>query len=175
MNETEAKALEWICREYKVNAGDVQYRHNESPDFILPSGVGLEVKKTQHPTCHTILFGLRQWQSLEKQKDVFVLVFYDSDEPDAVIPFNEIDPKTRKWGAYHMVITNGVPGVIERNDWLRLSKTLPHYTLEDKAKRNKELVEMTENRLDLSWRQIGKEFGISGARAWVIYKRCKGK
>jgi len=49
------------------------------------------------------------------------------------------------------------------------------YKISDKEKRNKELVEVAENRLDLSWREIGEMFGISGARAWVIYKRCKGE
>lgn len=54
---------------------------------------------------------------------------------------------------------------------------MPHYTLEEKRKRNADLVEMVNNHPDLSFREIGalQKPPISGARAWVIYKRCKGK
>ena len=47
------------------------------------------------------------------------------------------------------------------------------YKLADREKRNEELVVLAKNRLDLTWKQIGQLFGISGARAWWINKRWK--
>jgi len=52
---------------------------------------------------------------------------------------------------------------------------MPKYDSNTKIERNKAIVEMVRRRPDFSLKEIGKIFGISGARIWLINKKWKGK
>ncbi|KKN74870.1 hypothetical protein LCGC14_0386190 [marine sediment metagenome] len=100
MNATETKALKWLCLAYGIKEKDITFRSHSSPDFLLSSGAGIEVKKLQSKSCRTITFGLKQWQILHKQKDIFILVFSIYDEPDITIPFDRINDESSIWCGY---------------------------------------------------------------------------
>jgi len=48
---------------------------------------------------------------------------------------------------------------------------MPKYDRNTKTIRNKHLADYAKNHPELSWRELGVIFGVSGARAWLIAKR----
>ena len=52
---------------------------------------------------------------------------------------------------------------------------MPKYDSNTKTSRNRDIVETVRKRPDYSLREIGKIFGISGARVWLINKKWKEK
>ena len=78
MNTLEQKALAWLINTTGYNAGDILYSPNMSPDFILPDGRGLEVKRLQ--ARHGFVLYPRQWLELLKYKNCTITIWESSAE-----------------------------------------------------------------------------------------------
>jgi hypothetical protein len=81
LTDSERKALDWLTKKY----GKIMFNYNKSPDFILPDGRGIEVKR---PAFNTIYFTAKQW--FELSGDTEIMLMGDGSEPIAIVPFSEV-------------------------------------------------------------------------------------
>ncbi len=111
MNITETKAYNWLkTKGYK----DVVFRRNITPDFVTDNGEMFEVKKSRNKT---IRFSPGQYNSLKKARGVKILVFDGGNEPEEIIPFDELRDGQTMWGGYRLYGTQDVDHVV-LNVWL---------------------------------------------------------
>lgn len=85
MTITKKIVLEWLVRE-GYRREDIEFNRYSSPDFILPDGRRIEVKRV---AGNTIYFTRKQWENLDDDVEI-ALVHESSQEPIAVIPFSEV-------------------------------------------------------------------------------------
>lgn len=85
LTDSERKALDWLIKKYGENYGKIRFNYNMSPDFILPGGRKIEVKR---PAFNTIYFTAKQW--FELSGDTEIMLMEDGPEPIAVVPFSEV-------------------------------------------------------------------------------------
>lgn len=117
MNKTEQRAYRWLLKNgYK----DIVFSGRATPDFITKDGGLFEVKKARNKT---IWFGGGQASVLQELNNVKILV-YDSnegdDEPDVIIPYDEIQYGQIIWNNYRISGTDND----KNNDTINLKITL---------------------------------------------------
>ena len=98
MNKTERRALRWLVATTNFRAKDIIFRSHLSPDFLLPDGSGVEVKRF---TSFNLNIPFTQWQQLKECHPCSIAVFKDSRIPDIVIPFEMLQVgKNNRLGDY---------------------------------------------------------------------------
>ncbi|MEM1681055.1 MAG: hypothetical protein QXZ56_07605 [Sulfolobales archaeon] len=82
---TKRMVLEWlISRGYRRE--DIVFNRRSSPDFILPDGRRIEVKRV---AGNAVYFTRKQWECLDDGVEI-ALVNEGLKEPIAVVPFSEV-------------------------------------------------------------------------------------
>ncbi|MEM1868560.1 MAG: hypothetical protein QXY41_05995 [Thermoproteota archaeon] len=82
---TKRIVIDWLVRS-GYRREDIVFNRRSSPDFILPDGRKIEVKRL---AGSTIYFTPKQWESLTDDVEV-VVVKEDMREPVAIVPFSMI-------------------------------------------------------------------------------------
>jgi len=84
MTKTKLMFREWLLKQYAKE--QIVFNKYGSPDFLLPEGRKIEVKR---PMGNVIYFTDRQWRMMDDKTEV-AIVHEDYSEPLAIIPFREI-------------------------------------------------------------------------------------
>jgi hypothetical protein len=82
LTDSERKALDWLTKKY---GGEIRFNYGKSPDFTLPDGRKIEVKRV---VFNTIYFTAKQWSELSE--DTEIMLMGDGPEPIATVPFSEV-------------------------------------------------------------------------------------
>lgn len=94
MNQSEAKALDWLCKTTGFERTWIKFRGHDSPDFELPGGIGYEVKLL---VGKTIQLDPKQWQKLLDHPNCKILVWGQSNEPIKIIPMTDLPLGTKEY------------------------------------------------------------------------------
>lgn len=87
MNRTEEVALSWIVKTSGFPRESIRYSNNTSPDFVTPDDIGYEVKRAIN---HKLTIDIRQWDSLAKFPNCYILICNKSMDIEDSIPIQEI-------------------------------------------------------------------------------------
>lgn len=121
VNKSEKIAFDWLVKNENITPSKIIFRRNRTPDFLLPNGKGIEVKKL-YKDC--IIFNSTQLNHLQDEN--IILIIKEGEKEPIQVQWKEIKGK-EQWDNIRIIVNDLKIVGVTKKTWFKIMQTKLQY------------------------------------------------